>query len=160
MAQHTSVRRCSLLQMTLRALFMPPKKCWLYVSTSFFAHDRSLPRLGDDISNASPRRCLSGQPVAPVNNEDVASDAVALRASDNALVSGALKNGNRYGDQDLQAYLLQLLINMMSKHHPTLLNDVIPGTFNCGRRALMIIETFIMPKNAHVGSADSCLRRL
>jgi hypothetical protein len=103
--------------------------------------------LSNDVGNASRR--LSGQPVDGDDNEGVAEDAAAQQVSDNTKVTGALKNGNRYGDQDLQDFLLQILIQMTSKHHPTLLNDVVPGTFDCGRKALMIIENFIMPKNPH-----------
>ena len=103
--------------------------------------------LSNDVGIASRR--LSGQPVDGDDNEGVAEDAAAQQVSDNTKVTGALKNGNRYGDQDLQDFLLQILIQMTSKHHPTLLNDVVPGTFDCGRKALMIIENFIMPKNPH-----------
>ena len=89
--------------------------------------------LSNDVGNASRR--LSGQPVDGDDNEGVAEDAAAQQVSDNTKVTGALKNGNRYGDQDLQDFLLQILIQMTSKHHPTLLNDVVPGTFDCGRQA-------------------------
>ena len=101
----------------------------LLLDELFRAHEASL--LSDDICDASRR--LSGPPITPADNENVAADIVVRGASDTALVAAALKNCNRYGDQDLQDYLLQLLIKMTLKHHPTLLNNVIPGTFNCGR---------------------------
>ena len=100
------------------------------------------------VGNASRR--LSGEPVA-LDDEDAAAAAAATAAAaaDVAILSAAIKNANCYGEQVLQDYMLQLLIKMTSKNHSTLLNDIIPGTFNCGRNALRIIENFIMPKNAH-----------
>jgi hypothetical protein len=107
--------------------------------------------LGEPVTLASRR--LSGQPVVPVDNEDneeVANAAdAARRIADAALITSALKNCNGFGDQDLQDYVLQLLIKMTSKNHPTLFISVNPRTLNCGRCVLMIIKTFIMPKNAH-----------